>query len=190
MILISLVIQVPKKNVSSNNKRKITKPKEVFELDEVQEIKDACQEHLLFIGMNVRNNINTINIIGIGTSHNINVDSKYIVRMALVTDSDKVILVHNHPSGEVEPSKEDIHMSQYTSQVLKVFNIELVDHIIVSNKNYESMKSKELYDENYKNIKLERLDNILLLEENKKLKNKVKNLKNELQKLHEKEFEF
>lgn len=47
--------------------RKVCTPKEVFDLDEVQAIKNAIQEHLLFIGMDKRNNVKSIRLIGLGT---------------------------------------------------------------------------------------------------------------------------
>ena len=85
---------------------KLEKSSEVFALEEVQEIKDAVQEHLLFIGLDRGNNIRNISLLGIGTSNEISIDSKYIVRTALITASDKVILVHNHPSNKLEPSNK------------------------------------------------------------------------------------
>ena len=48
---------------------------------------------------------------------------KNIVRMALLTVSERVVLVHNHPSNSLIPSKEDIYLTNYTSKILKIFNI-------------------------------------------------------------------
>ena len=56
-----------------------------------------------------------------------------------INESDKVALVHNHPSGILEPSKEDINITITTGKLLKLFNIELIDHVIVSEKNYLSI---------------------------------------------------
>lgn len=64
---------------------KLEKSGEVYDLEEVQEIKDAVQEHLLFIGLDRGNNIRNISLLGIGTSNEISIDSKYIVRTALIT---------------------------------------------------------------------------------------------------------
>lgn len=124
----SLSIEIQKKD-NIEEQRKISKSSEVFQLKEVQEIKDAIQEHLLFIGLDNRNNIRNISLLGIGTSNEIKVDSKYIVRTALVTASERVILVHNHPSNELDPSNHDRHISNITNKLLKVYNIQLLDHI-------------------------------------------------------------
>lgn len=177
----SLSIEIQKKE-NIENQRKISKSSEVFLLKEVQEIKDAIQEHLLFIGLDNRNNIRNISLIGIGTSKEIKVDSKYIVRTALVTASDKVILVHNHPSNELDPSSHDKHISNITSKLLKVYNIQLLDHIIVVANDYLSMGEINAINWDYEDDKTKSIDNAILIEENQKLKEKVKNLNSKLQK--------
>lgn len=177
----SLSIEIQKKpNVIEN--RKITNSNEVFELEEVQEIKDAIQEHLLFIGLDKRNNIRNISLLGIGTSSEINIDSKYIVRTALITASDKVILVHNHPSNGLEPSNKDRHITNLTSKLLRAFNIELTDHIIVAENDYISMGTIKAIDKNYENDKTKIIDKVALIEENNKLQKEVNCLTNKLQK--------
>lgn len=176
----SLSIEIQKKpNVTEN--RKINKSNEVFQLEEVQEIKDAVQEHLLFIGLDRGNNIRNISLLGIGTSNEISIDSKYIVRMALITASDKVILVHNHPSNNLDPSNKDRHITNVTSKLLKAFNIELLDHIIVTENNYISMGAIKAIDSNYENDRTKIIDKTLLIEENNELKEKNKILSNKLQ---------
>ena len=86
----------------------------IFDLKEVQAIKYAIQEHFLFIGLDRNNNITNIRLIGVGNSSGINIDSKDIVRTALLTASEKVVLVHNHPSNKSTPSDEDIYLTNYT----------------------------------------------------------------------------
>lgn len=177
----SLSIEIQKKD-NIEEQRKISKSSEVFQLKEVQEIKDAIQEHLLFIGLDNRNNIRNISLLGIGTSNEIKVDSKYIVRTALVTASERVILVHNHPSNELDPSNHDKHISNITNKLLKVYNIQLLDHIIVSENNYLSMGEIKAINRDYEDDKTKLIDNAILIEENLKLKEKVKSLNNKLQK--------
>ena len=160
--------------------RKISRPEEVFNLKEVQEIKDAIQEHFLFLGLDRANNIKNISLLGIGTSSHIEIDIKYIVRTALVTGSDKVILVHNHPSNSLEPSFQDKEISNITNQLLRAFNIQFLDHIIVGENSYNSMGALELIDENYESERTKLINKIILMEENEKLKDEVIKLKKEL----------
>ncbi|MCC9261668.1 MAG: hypothetical protein K8V75_04760, partial [Methanobrevibacter woesei] len=109
---------------------KVTGTKDVLKLQEVQAIKDALQEHLLFIGLDRGNNIRSINLLGIGTSSGIYINSKDILRTALLTASEKVILVHNHPSNTLKASFEDKHITNVTNKFLNIFSIQLLDHII------------------------------------------------------------
>ena len=162
--------------------RKISRPEEVFNLKEVQEIKDAIQEHFLFLGLDRANNIRNISLLGIGSSSHIEIDIKYIVRTALVTGSDKVILVHNHPSNSLEPSFQDKEISNITNQLLRAFNIQFLDHIIVGENSYNSMGALELIDENYESERTKLINKIILMEENEKLKDEVIKLKKELKK--------
>ena len=142
------------------------------------------------LGLDSKNNITNINLIGVGTSKNVYISSKDIARTALINNSDKVVFVHNHPSGELIPSKDDIHLTSYTSQILKAFDIQLLDHVIVTSSNYASInieKYKSIFAESDKVLKM---DKALLVEENCKLKEEVKILKRELQKTKNQEEEF
>ena len=154
----------------------------IYNLDEVQAIKNAIQEHFLFIGMDNCNNIMSIRLLGVGQSNGINIDSKEIIRTALLSASEKVVLVHNHPSNSLTPSSQDKYLTNYTSKILDVFNIKMIDHIIVTNKDYYSMgKYNEIeHKEGSKEIYF--AENIFLKEENQKLKNKVNELNKKIQK--------
>ena len=176
----SLLIEIQKKLNYEKELRKINEPRDVFELQEVQEIKNAVQEHLLFIGLDSRNTIKNISLLGIGTSKSINIDSKYIIRTALVTASDKVILVHNHPSNSLSPSNADRHLTNVTNKVLRAFNVQFVDHIIVNENDFASMGKNHDIDRNYEDSKTNLIDNTFLLEENKMLKQQVRKLKNSI----------
>ena len=177
----SLSIEVQKKQKAAEQIQ-ITKSSDVFQLEEVQEIKDAIQEHLLFIGLDSKNNVRNISLLGIGTSSQIKLDSKFIIRTALVTASEKVISVHNHPSNDLTPSIHDKHISNITNKLLKVYNIQFVDHIIVGEDNYLSMEKIEAIDRDYEDDKTKLIDKATLIEENLALKQKVKNLNSKLQK--------
>lgn len=177
----SLSIEIQKKE-KVTEQIKIIESSDVFQLKEVQEIKDAIQEHLLFLGLDNKNNIRNISLLGIGTSNKITIDTKHIVRTALVTASEKVILVHNHPSNELTPSNEDKDISNITDKLLKVYNIQFLDHIIVGEDNYLSMEKIKAINRDYDDDKTKLIGNAILIEENLKLKEKVKKLNNRLQK--------
>ena len=133
-----LSIEIQKKP-NKTDTRKIKKPTDVIELNEIKEIQNAMQEHLLLISLDSANNIRTINLIGVGKRNLVNIDSKYIVRTALVTASERVILVHNHPTGDPTPSEADIHYTDKLYNAAMMFDIELMDHIVVGGSNFRSV---------------------------------------------------
>jgi hypothetical protein len=63
---------------------------------------------------------------------------------AIVDRAASVILVHNHPSGNTEPSQEDVAITERLIQAGEILGIKIHDHIIVSNKGYTSMKERGL----------------------------------------------
>lgn len=170
------IMEKPKKNI--NEDIKVTCSSDIVKLKDVQEIRNAVREHLLFIGLDRKNNVRNISLLAIGTTANVTIDSKEIIRIALFSASDKVVLVHNHPTNDLNPSNEDLHLTSVTSEMLKVFNIKLQDHIIVTDKEHISMdKIQKIGKE--KNIKsLENMEKGLLLEENQRLKQEIYKLQN------------
>ena len=174
------IIEKPKKNISEDIK--VSSSTDILKLKDVQEIRNAIREHLLFIGLDNRNNVRNITLLGIGTSCNVVIDTKEIIWTALYSASNNVILVDNHRSNNIEPSLDDIHLTSVTSEMLKVFNIKLQDHIIVTEKEHISMdKIQKICNE--KNIdSINNLQKGLLLEENNRLKQQIKELQNKIKK--------
>lgn len=173
------IIEKPKKNISEDIK--VSSSTDIVNLKDVQEIRNAIREHLLFIGLDSRNNVRNISLLGIGSTCHVIIDTKEIIRTALYSASNKVILVHNHPSNNLEPSKDDFHLTNVTSEMLKAFNIKLQDHIIVTEKDHISMdKIKKIGKE--KNIKsINNMKKGLLLEENQRLKQQIDKLQHQMQ---------
>ena len=173
------IIEKPKKNISEDIK--VSSSTDILKIKDVQEIRNAIREHLLFIGLDSRNNVRNISLLGIGSTCHVIIDTKEIIRTALYSASNKVILVHNHPSNNLEPSKDDFHLTNVTSEMLKAFNIKLQDHIIVTEKDHISMdKIKKIGKE--KNIKsINNMKKGLLLEENQRLKQQIDKLQHQMQ---------
>lgn len=172
----SLKIEVEKKP-NKTDMRKLSTPSDVYKLKEVQEIKNAIQEYFIFIGLDGRNHIRNISVLGIGTSGGMLLDSKQLIYKALLTASERVIFVHNHPSNSLEPSKEDIHLTNVTKRLMKVFNIELLDHIIVTEEDYVSMESIKAIDKKYSDDSFKFMNNAFLVEENNKLRQEIEMIK-------------
>ena len=76
----------------------------------------------------------------IGSNDNINVGLKEILSEPIKQLSSSIILVHNHPSGSLKPSEADIRFTRKVEEYSRIFNIQLLDHIIIANNKYVSMK--------------------------------------------------
>lgn len=172
------VVEKPEKNISTDIKAKSTT--DIVNLKEVQAIRKAIREHLLFVGLDRGNNIRNVSLIGIGNSCEVTLDSKDVIRTALLSASEKVVLVHNHPSNNLEPSSLDIQVTNVTAKILEPFNIQLLDHIIVTEKDFISMQKAKKVNKEYENDAINNMSKGLLLEENQKLKKQVEELQQKL----------
>jgi len=173
-------IEIEKHKTNRKKLRKISNSEEAYKLKEVQEIKNAIQEHFLLIGLDRANNVRNVTVGGIGTTGYINIDLKLLLRTALINAYDKVLFVHNHPSYSLKISNEDRNITQIAYAMFESFNIQLVDHIIVTNVGYTSIFSKEsnkIYEES---DKVKTINNSLIIEENRTLKNEIEKLKEQL----------
>lgn len=93
----------------------------------------AC-EYLVALHLNSANEPMNFHIVSGGGISEAYVDPKALFTTALLQASSKIILVHNHPSGDVEPSEADINITDRLIADAAMMNLEILDHIIVSDK--------------------------------------------------------
>ncbi|MFH2068426.1 MAG: JAB domain-containing protein [Candidatus Omnitrophota bacterium] len=122
----------------------IFRPEDVCFL--VRDIRDSVVEKMLALHLNSRNAINCVQVVSIGTVNSAPVNPAEIARVALLTASVGVLLVHNHPSGDTEPSTDDRNITGQVKQALALFGIVLVDHIVVSDSAWYSFKTSGILD--------------------------------------------
>ncbi len=103
---------------------------DVFEY--VKDMRDLSKEHLRGIYLNSHYKVIHDEIISIGTIDTNIIHPREVFRPALEYAAAAVILVHNHPSGEVDPSEADIVVTKQLIQAGKLIGIDLVDHVIVT----------------------------------------------------------
>lgn len=170
------ILEKTDKNINENIK--VDASSDIVVLEQVKAIRNAVKEHLLFIGLDRGNNVRNISVLGIGSNCEVLIDSKDIIRTALLSCSERVVLVHNHPSNNLEPSNADRHLTNITNQILRTFGIELLDHIIVTEKEFISMEKIKEFNRNYTSDAIDKMQKGFLLEENKRLKQEIEILKN------------
>lgn len=89
------------------------------------------QEHVLCLYMDAALHPVAVTILGIGNISETRVNYYSIVQQAVLLNVGRIILFHNHPSGGVSPSDADCRMTGAVAEILRPFDIELVDHVIV-----------------------------------------------------------
>ena len=114
------------------------KPSDVVDIL-FEEMRFEKRELVKLFLLNVKNEIlKEINIASGGTS-SVNISIKEIVGEALKIKAPKMILVHNHPTGDPTPSEADIHYTDKLYNAAMMFDIELMDHIVVGGSNFRSV---------------------------------------------------
>ena len=121
-------------------KTKIRTPQDVANLF-IDELKVEKREIVKVIIMNSQNVILKIQTISQGGTSSAQVSTKDILLEAVKMGAPKIILIHNHPSGESKPSKADIEFTEKLEKAAKILGILLLDHIIIGYNQYTSIKT-------------------------------------------------
>ena len=120
----------------------ISCPKDVFEyMADMQYLK---QEQFRIVILNTKNKIVNQKIISQGTINATLVSPREVFNAAIKNMAANIILVHNHPSGDPEPSEEDKKITTMVSNAGKIIGISILDHIIIGRNNYYSFKEQGL----------------------------------------------
>lgn len=108
---------------------------------------DQNREHFWVIGLENNNRILFIELISLGTVNKTLADPMEVFSFALQKRAVKIILCHNHPSGELKPSDADKDITDRLIQVGIIVSTEVLDHLIISTNSYLSFKDVGLMDE-------------------------------------------
>lgn len=114
---------------------------------------DQNREHFWVIGLENNNRILFIELISLGTVNKTLAEPMEVFSFALQKRAVKIILCHNHPSGELKPSDADKDISDRLIQVGIIVDTEVIDHLIISDKSYLSFKDIGLLEELAKSTK-------------------------------------
>jgi DNA repair protein RadC len=101
------------------------------------------QEHFWVVGLNNENKVLFIELIGLGTVNRVNANPPDVFRMGIYKLAVSMILIHNHPSGNLTPSQADLDMTDRMLKVGKLINIEILDHLIISETGYTSLEETQ-----------------------------------------------
>jgi DNA repair protein RadC len=109
------------------------------------EYSESSREMMFVLYLNTRNVLVHRELHSIGSPTFSTVSTREIVRLALVHEATAVVLVHNHPSGEPEPGPEDREVTGRVYEACRLFEIKLVDHIVLGEGRYFSFHEHGLF---------------------------------------------
>lgn len=121
--------------------KKVTSPKEVYKII-AEYLKGVDREHLVLLTLDTKNVITSITTISIGSLNTSIVHPREVFKTAILSNAASIILAHNHPSGDSTPSKEDINITDRIKESGKILGIDLLDHLIIGDDSYISLKEK------------------------------------------------
>ncbi len=121
----------------------ITSPVDV--LGFLTDIKDRRKEYFVALFLNARNQVICREDVSIGSLNASLVHPREVFAPAVGSSAASVILAHNHPSGDVTPSREDIELTRRMVQAGEIMGIEVLDHLIVGSERFLSMKEANVF---------------------------------------------
>src|SRR5690554_3621770 len=103
-------------------------------------IGDADREMFVVICLDIKNQLNSIITVSIGTLTSSLSHPREIFKPAILANAAAIIIGHNHPSGIPDPSKDDINITKKVQKAGDIMGIDLLDHIIIGDLSFHSMK--------------------------------------------------
>jgi DNA repair protein RadC len=121
---------------------KVTRPEDILPL--VAHLKEKRQEHFICLTLNGAGEVLGNRVITVGLLNHSLVHPREVFADAITDRAASIICVHNHPSGSLEPSSQDIAITNQLRDAGSLVGIQLIDHIIVSKNGFVSMREKGL----------------------------------------------
>lgn len=120
----------------------ILSPRDVWE--NLKDIRDNKKEHFIVFYLDVRNQKIKREIISVGILNANLVHPREVFEPAICQTAAQILIAHNHPSGDTKPSDDDIEVTKRLIEAGKILGIEIVDHVIVSENSFLSLKCEGL----------------------------------------------
>ena len=113
-------------------------PKDVWE--RMEDVRGSKKEHFVVFYLDSRNQEIHKEIVSVGTLNESLVHPREVFENAIKNNAASIIIAHNHPSGDLEPSQADIEITKKLIHAGKILDIKIIDHIIVTINGYNSLK--------------------------------------------------
>lgn len=111
----------------------------------MEEMRHLDREHFCALFLNTKNQVIAREKISVGTLNSSTVHPRELFKGAVLKSAAALILVHNHPSGDPTPSREDLEVTRRLREAGEIMGIEVLDHIIIGDNKFTSLKAKGLF---------------------------------------------
>jgi len=122
---------------SSVDEKYIRTPEQVYE--HLKKMENLQKEHCIGLYLNARYRLIYEETLCIGGLNAISIHPREVLKPAIEHNAYAIIIAHNHPSGDPNPSEEDLKATKYLEQTSEIMNIPLLDHIIIGKNSYKSL---------------------------------------------------
>lgn len=140
---ISACFELGRRLLQNKRSALLLTPKDVW--DGLKDIRDNKKEHFVVFFLDSRNQEIKREIVSVGSLDANFVHPREVFEPAVRHLASQIIIAHNHPSGDPEPSEEDLIITKRLVESGKIIGIEVVDHIIITKINYFSFKEKGMF---------------------------------------------
>jgi DNA repair protein RadC len=132
-------------NTGKNKKERkiINSPKDIFPLLK-EKIINFYKEYFIVASLDNRNKIISVDMVSVGTLNSSLIHPRETFEVAIKNHAAAIIICHNHPSGELKPSEDDLIITDNLIKAGKILGIDVGDHIVFTKKGYFSFKEKKL----------------------------------------------
>jgi DNA repair protein RadC len=122
-------------------RRNVRSPEDAFILLK-EFLGEADREYFMVVCLDTKNQPTALNVCHMGSLNSSIVHPREVLKVAILSNSASILVAHNHPSNDTTPSREDIEVTKRLCEACKIVGIELIDHLIVCQDSYVSLKEK------------------------------------------------
>ena len=119
-------------------------PEDVVAIPAIRRLTKAKREHFVVLLLNARHECEEIHTISVGSLNASIVHPREVFKPAILASAASIVLVHDHPSGDPEPSEEDLTITKRLVEVGELMGIGVLDHVIVARRGLVSFRARQL----------------------------------------------
>lgn len=134
-------VKLVKESSMLYKQRRVRSPQDSYELFK-EYLGEVDREHFVVMCLDTKNQPTNITTVHIGSLNASLVHPREVMKTAILSNSASIVCCHLHPSGDPTPSTEDIEVTKRLAEVDKILGIELLDHLVIGEASYVSMKEK------------------------------------------------